>query len=75
MLGVVHPYFVTKAPGTTRRGPSPGPLGTGSDRPHRPSDREDIAMTNLNLSLTTLNRLALLAIVVVTLLPLVPYAL
>ena len=32
-------------------------------------------MTNLNLSLTTLNRLALLAIVVVSLLPLVPYAL
>ena len=38
-------------------------------------DQVDIAMTNLNLSLTTLNRLALFAIVVVSLLPLVPYAL
>jgi hypothetical protein len=32
-------------------------------------------MTNLNLSLSSLDRLALFAILVVTLLPLVPYAL
>ena len=63
----------------TRHPPSgpthPGPLGHRADEPNRSTDREDIAMSNLNLSQGSLDRLALFAIVVVSLLPLVPYAL
>ncbi len=63
----------------TRHPPSgpthPEPLGRRAAEPHRSTVHEDSAMTNLNLSQGSLDRLALFAIVVVTLLPLVPYAL